>query len=204
VTVIKGAVEILKKQPQAEEKSIRRILSRIERAVIDMENIIETFLWLGREDSDINDGQVCKVLPVIEDVIEQCRHLFAEKPVEIDLIAESEPVLNVQPTPFQTVMANLIQNAVRHSTVDKITVLVCKDRIIVSNTGEVIASCALPSVTQPYVRGNSSKGTGLGLAIVKRLCEHMGWRFEIESDVGQGTVAQLYFQPSQDEDSTFH
>lgn len=202
VTVIKGAVEILKKQPQAEEKSIRRVLSRIERAVIDMENIIETFLWLGREDSDINDGQACKVLPVIEDVIEQCRHLFAERPVEIDLIAESEPVLNVQSTPFQAVMANLIQNAVRHSTLDKITVHVCKDRIIVSNTGKGIASCALPSVTQPYVRGNSSKGTGLGLAIVKRLCERMGWRFEIESDVGQGTVVQLYFQPSQEKNST--
>jgi signal transduction histidine kinase len=204
VTVIKGAVEILKKKPQAEEKSICRILSRIERSVIDMENIIETFLWLGREDSDINDGQVCKVLPVIEDVIEQCRHLYSEKPVEIDLIAEREPVLNVQPTPFKTVMANLIQNAVRHSTVDKITVHVCKDRIIVSNTGEGIASCALSSVTQPYVRGNSSKGAGLGLAIVKRLCERMGWRFEIESDERQGTVAQLYFQPSQEKDSTSH
>ncbi|MFC1516582.1 sensor histidine kinase [Thermodesulfobacteriota bacterium] len=193
VTVIKGALEILQKQPQAEEKSIYRLLNRIERAVANMENIIETFLWLGREDSDINDGHACKVLPVIEDVIEQCRHLFAENPVEIDLIAESDPVLNVQSTPFQAVMANLIQNAVRHSPGDKITIQVCKDRITVSDTGEGIAACDLPSVTQPYVRGNSSKGTGLGLAIVKRLCERMGWHFEIESDVGKGTVAQLYF-----------
>jgi len=84
-------------------------------------------------------------------------------------------------------MANLIQNAVRHSTVDKITVLVCKDRIIVSNTGEGIASCALPSVTQPYVRGNSSKGNGLGVAILKTVCERMDWRFVIEGYFGQGT-----------------
>jgi len=200
VTVIKGAVELLKKQPQAEEKSIYRLVNRIERSVADMENIIETFLWLGREDSDINDGQACKVLPVIEDVIKQCRHLFAEKPVEIDLIAESEPVLNVQSTPFQAVMANLIQNAMHHSQENKITVQVCKDRITVSDAGEGIASCDLHSVTQPYVRGNSSKGAGLGLAIVKRLCERMNWRFEIESDVGKGTVAHLYFQPSREED----
>ncbi len=200
VTVIKGAIEILKKQPKTDDKSIYRILNRIERAVANMENIIETFLWLGREGSDINDGQVCKVLPVIEDVVEQCRHLFAEKPVEIDLIAESEPVLNMQSTPFHAVMANLIQNAMRHSTEDKITVQVCKDRITVSDTGEGIAPCDLPSITQPYVRGNSSKGTGLGLAIVKRLCERMNWRFEIESDVGKGTVAQLYFQLSREDD----
>ena len=200
VTVIKGAVEILKKQPMTEEKSIYRLLNRIERAVAGMENIIETFLWLGREDSYINDEQVCKVLPVIEDVIEQCRHLFSEKPIEIDLIADSDPVLNVQSTPFQAVMANLIQNAVHHSQEDKITVQVCKDRITVSDTGEGIAPCDLPSITQPYVRGNSSKGTGLGLAIVKRLCERMNWHFEIESNVGKGTVAQLYFPPSREKD----
>ncbi|MBC8391418.1 MAG: HAMP domain-containing histidine kinase [Deltaproteobacteria bacterium] len=201
VTVIKGALEVLKKQSIVEGESASRPLNRIGRAVADMENIIETFLWLGREDSYIENGQVCKVLPIIEEVIEQSRHLFAEKPVEIDLIAENEPILNVAPTPFQAVMANLIQNAMRHSAGGKITIQICKDRITVSDTGEGIAPCDLPSITQPYVRGDSSKGSGLGLAIVKRLCERMGWHFEIESDVGKGTMAQLYFQPPLEKDS---
>ena len=202
VTVIKGAVEILKEQLVTEEKPVYRVLNRIERAVANMENIIETFLWLGREDSNINTGQDCKVLPVIEEVIEQCRHLFSEKPVEIQLVADSEPVLKVSPTPLKAVAANLIQNAMCHSLEDKITVQVCKDQIIVSDTGEGIAPRDLPSITQPYVRGNSSKGTGLGLAIVKRLCERMGWHFEIESDVGKGTVTRFYFQPSREEGPT--
>jgi len=194
VTVVKGAVEILKKQSIGAQKSFDRPLLRIERAVADMENIIETFLWLGREKSHADKGQICRVLPVIEEVIEQCRHLFFEKPLEIDLIAESEPILDVPPTPFQAVMANLIHNALRHSVACKITVHIHNDRVTITDSGEGIAPSNLHSIMQPYVRGNSSEGSGLGLAIVKRLCEHMGWRFEIESDVGTGTIAHLYFQ----------
>jgi len=200
VTVIKGAVEILKKKPAAADAPIARVLNRIERSVVKMENIIATFLWLGREDATHETGQERELLPVIEEVIAQCRHLFSEKSVEIQLIADSEPALKVSATPFQAVVANLIQNALRHSAEDKITVQVCQDRIIVSDTGAGIAPCDMPAITQPYVKGGSSTGAGLGLSIVKRLCDRMGWRFEIESAVGRGTVTRLYFQPSREQD----
>ena len=98
VTVIKGAIELLKQLPGNEQRSMNRPLRRIERSVNDMESTIEALLWLAREEAAIDPGQTCDVLPVVKDVIEQHRHLLADKPVEIDIDAEgnirqSQPLL---------------------------------------------------------------------------------------------------------------
>jgi signal transduction histidine kinase len=195
VTVIKGAVEILKKQSVMEEKSIYRPVNRISRAVANMENIIETFLWLGREKIEIDSEQICEVVPVVQDVIKQQRRLHGDKSVEIDFFEEAQPILNVPPSVFRTVIVNLINNAFHHTVKGTISIQVCGDRISITDTGEGIDACELQTVTQPYSRGESSNGYGLGLSIVRRLCDRFGWRFQIESDVGKGTKVTLFFQP---------
>ena len=84
VTVIKGAAELLKRHFAAEKKIAPRSLNRIDRSVNKMENIIETLLWLSREDAAIHQGPVFAVAPAAREVIEQNRDLIAGKPVEID------------------------------------------------------------------------------------------------------------------------
>jgi len=199
VTVIKGAVEIIRKQMTNEEKSVIRPLNRIGRAVADMENIIETFLWLGREEVLEHSEVSCDVVSVVEKVIEQYRILFAEKPIEIELNSEARPILNVPPPLFQAVITNLIKNAYHFTTEGKIVVSVCHDSVAISDTGSGIEPCDLRTITQPYVRGDRSRGFGVGLAIVKRLCRRFGWQFEIESASGKGTIVYLYFRSPQNQ-----
>ena len=195
VTVIKGAVEIIKRRVPIEQRSVIRPMKRIERAVADMENIIETFLWLGREDALINSENRCDVIHVVGKVMDQYRYLFADKPVEIELNTEARPILSVPPPLFKTVIANLIKNAFQFTVEGKICVTVCENRIAISDTGKGIESCDLQNITEPYVRGVDSNGYGVGLAIVKRLCRRCNWIFNIESDAGKGTIVSLYFYP---------
>jgi len=171
VTVIKGAVELLKRQFTGEIKTVQRPLDRIERSVTKMESIIETLLWLSREEAAVNRGPAFEVLPVVREVIEQ----------------------NQYPPLFQIALTNLIRNALQYTLNGKITVDVRADRVVVSDTGAGIASTDLKTVTQPYMRGSDSEGFGLGLSIVSRLCDRIGWQLEIESVVGSGTTAQLIF-----------
>ena len=193
VTVIKGAVELLKRQFTGEKKSVQRPLDRIERSVTKMESIIETLLWLSREEAAVNRGPAFEVLPVVREVIEQNQYLIVDKPLEIELITQADLQLTVPPPLFQIALTNLIRNALQYTLNGKITVDVRADRVVVSDTGAGIAPNDLKTVRQPYMRGSDSDGFGLGLSIVSRLCDRFGWQLEIESVVGSGTTAQLIF-----------
>jgi len=194
VTIIKGAVTLLKKKFSSEEDPGYRPLKRIERAVINMENIIETLLWLSREDTAIDQNKAFAVVAVIQETIEQNRYLLVNKPIDIELVPEIAPLLSI-PTPiFQIMLTNLIRNAIQHTSSGKISVIVKVDRVIVSDTGAGMDPDDLSLVTQLHLRGARGKGFGLGLSIVKRLCDRLGWRLKIESEKGRGTAVELIFQ----------
>lgn len=196
VTVVKGAIEVLKRKGFENEPALQRPLKRIERAATNMENIIENLLWLAREEAVIETKNICDAVPVIKETVEHHRRLFTEKPVEIEYIIEGNPQLKAPAAILKIVVANLIQNAFHHTTEGKVTVHICNERLTVTDSGAGIADCELQSVTEPFVRGRNSQGFGLGLAIVNRLCRRFNWQFEIESEVGKGTTVRLIFAPA--------
>ena len=193
VTIIKGAVTLLKKKFLSQEDPAYRPLKRIERAATNMENIIETLLWLSREDMAIDQNQVFAVVSAVRKTIEQIRHLLVNKPIAIELVPEDDPSLSI-PTPiFQIMLTNLIRNAIQHTSSGKIRIIVKADRVIVSDTGAGMDPEDLKLVTRFELRGDRDKGLGLGLSIVKRLCDRLGWGLKIESEKGCGTTVELIF-----------
>lgn len=196
VSVIKGAVELLRIHLKSAEASVLRPLQRIQRQVTNMENIIEALLWLSREETSIEFQKPFSVLPVVRATIEENRKLMDPKPIDIKLVNDGEPVLNVPEPLFKIALANLIQNAVRHASASSITVLVGSDRVLVLDTGTGMSGAQLADIKRPHVRSVDSKGFGLGLSIVQRLCDRFGWRFEIQSEINRGTTAQLIFSSS--------
>lgn len=193
VSVIKGAVELLWKQLNPAEASVLRPLYRIQRQVNNMEKIIEALLWLSREDTSTELDQTFSVLPMVRDTIEENRQIIADKSIEINLVAEGNPVLNVPEPLIKIALTNLIQNAVRYATRGHITVCVRDDRLMVSDTGVGMDGVELENIMQRQVRSIGNKGFGLGLSIVQRLCDRFGWQFEIDSEIGRGTTVQLIF-----------
>ncbi|MEE4262014.1 MAG: HAMP domain-containing sensor histidine kinase [Desulfobacteraceae bacterium] len=193
VTIIKGAVGLLKKKLAGESDPAYRPLKRIERAVTNMGNIIETLLWLSREDEPADQTQVLDVAPLVRETMEQNRHLLTDKPVDLELAVENTPRLSIPAPVFQIMLTNLIRNAIQYTSSGKICVNVMNDRISVSDTGIGMHSDDLKSVTRSYLTVDRYQGYGLGLSIVKRLCERLGWRLKIESKSGRGTNAQLIF-----------
>jgi len=194
VTVIKGAVELLKSQVNTKEKTIGRPLERIERAVVNMENIIESMLWLAREKQSVTPAQTCNVATVINEAIDHLGQVLDAKPVIIKIRAQADPVLNAPAPIFRMTFVNLIQNAFRHTSKGEIAVDICSDQIVITDTGEGIASCDLDMLSKPHIHGIKSSGHGLGLAIIKRFCDRFKWRLEIESEIDRGTVVRLRFE----------
>jgi signal transduction histidine kinase len=197
VTVIKGAVELLKQNPGLENPGIRPPVLRIERSVLDMEDTIDSFLWLAREKDDLKTNEKCDVLMLIKDTISHHQHLIESKSLVLELINEADLRLSAPRSLLRIVLSNIIKNAFNYTTSGKIKVFVKSDRVCIENTGIGISSDILPKVTEPSVRGRESKGMGIGLAIVKMICERMNWHFEIQSETENGTIVQLIFMEEQ-------
>jgi signal transduction histidine kinase len=196
VTVIRGAVEILENHSSNLDASLQRPVARIRRAVADMENILESLLWLARLEALNETHESCRPGRIIKETIEQQRDLFRAKPLEVEYVAEVDPEIKAPPVILKIIIVNLIQNAFRYTFEGKITVRTCADRVVIADTGAGIDSCDLPTVTEPHKRGCTSCGFGLGLAIVKRLCNRFGWQFAIDSEPDRGTTVTLAFSPA--------
>jgi len=63
-------------------------------------------------------------------------------------------------------------------------------RLFVQDTGTGIPAALLPQVRDPYVSGRPG-GTGLGLSIVDMIAREHGWRLEVHSEEGKGTLVSL-------------
>ncbi len=148
-------------------------------------------------------------------------HLFETKIRErnLELVKEYDPnipeVLVGDPVRLHQIILNLVSNAVKFTTVGKITVsvrLLKEDEqnatieFAVSDTGIGIAASKIDKIFENFQQASSGTsrlygGTGLGLAIVKQLVEPQGGTISVKSKIGEGSTFSfiLNFQKTNDE-----
>jgi len=117
--------------------------------------------------------------------------------VDVDIPAEL-PDVRADPTALGLVLSNVIDNAIRYSTVNRqirITATVSRACVAVDvmDRGIGIPADELSRVTRKFFRGRSSHigGSGLGLAIVERLVRAHDGSLDIQSVVGTGTTVRI-------------
>lgn len=128
---------------------------------------------------------------------------FAAKRVTLRAdIADRVPSLRADPDRLGEVLANLLENALRHTPAgEHVTVSAAaqSDRveIAVSDSGEGIPPAHLPRIFERFYRVGSARdrasgGSGIGLAIAKAIVEAHGGTIHAESaGTGRGTTVRL-------------
>lgn len=124
-------------------------------------------------------------------------------PKNVELELESEAKLLGDLTEIQSVVSNLVSNALRYTPRDGRVTISWKDddnggHLAVSDTGIGISNEDLPRITERFYRADPGRarqagGTGLGLAIVKHALKHHEGELEIVSEVGEGSTFTCHF-----------
>jgi CheY-like chemotaxis protein len=139
----------------------------------------------------------------VDEVFDRLRSAFsasaAAKGLSFEIVS-SPCVLRTDPVLLESILRNLISNAVRYTRRGEVTVL-CRSRddiasIEVSDTGSGIPADQIERAFEEFQRLDTSdaaeRGLGLGLAIVRRLARLMELPIEIDSEVGVGSAFTVH------------
>jgi NtrC-family two-component system sensor histidine kinase KinB len=134
---------------------------------------------------------------VVTDAVESYRREAQDRGVGlVSEVAADLPPVWVDTTRIGNVFANLLSNALRHTSAGgRIRITAEANdawvRFLVSDTGEGIPTAFLSRVFEPFFRvpgqREVSLGAGLGLAIVKEIVEAHGGSVGVESREGAGS-----------------
>lgn len=191
VTVMSGAIELLEHSDLSNGNA--RAVARIKRATNDMRTTIEMFLCLSREADDAHQCEHFSVAPVVEQAIDQHRHLLVNKNIRVVLELWTSPELFGHPQAFAIAVNNLVRNAFEHTPRNQGPITVRVEQYTVSVENRSVLGGA--DGDQFSAQGRSENNSfGLGINIVRRLCEHNGWTFELWENA-ESVVASLSWSP---------
>ena len=65
----------------------------------------------------------------------------------------------------------------------------------IADPGHGMTPEQISAIHARMARGGEREGAGIGLDLIARLCEHLGWTLDFDSQPQRGTTARLNFTP---------
>lgn len=170
-----------------------------------MQRIVDDLLDLSRIESGgwIPKPAEVNVAEVIGDVVGALEPSASEKGLTIRTYLPANALLAyADRTAIRQILANLVENAIRHTSQGMITVFSEPDPkgtwLGVRDTGEGISPDHLARIFERFYRVDTGRsreqgGTGLGLSIVRHMTEAHGGRVRATSRLGEGTAIAAFF-----------
>jgi PAS domain S-box-containing protein len=172
------------------------LLGRAERAVDKLAAALDTLLEVARlEAGVVTPGiETLPIQPILDDIEDQFGLLAAHKGLSFR-VARSAARVRSDPRMLETILHNLVGNAIKYTERGRIDVI-CRQHegvlsIEVHDTGIGIPPDKLELVFDEFQRLETSigkEGLGLGLAIVRRTADVLGHPLRVQSSLGAGSV----------------
>ncbi len=203
LTVIMGYLEALgddERIPDSWHQPIRVMQDQSVR----MRRLVEDLLQLSKLESgqSVPKDRVVDIAAILATARKEAFAL-PEHPEAIEIELNSPANLLGEETELQSVVSNLVSNAVRYTPADgEVTIRWTVDaeggHLEVQDTGIGIADEDISRVTERFYRADGGRarqrgGTGLGLAIVKHALRRHDAELEIRSRLGEGSTFVCHF-----------
>jgi signal transduction histidine kinase len=198
---MRAMVESINDGVVADEATIRRYLGQLQREVEYLSRLIDDLFELSQIDAGLLGLQLgwASLQDVISDTLEAASAQAAQRGLTVQGSVDEEiPPLSMDTRQVQRVLANLVQNALRHTPPGGTIRIAAHDaatevEISVADTGEGIPQDELPRIFEQFFRGDRARsrdhsGSGLGLTIARGVVAAHGGRIWAESTAGEGST----------------
>lgn len=204
ISVIGGAAGLLVAQPGLDAAAAAQA-ARIARTAGEMEGLVALLLVLARDPQRLGDmSETVELQPLLAQLVEDHRHLAVGKDLALRLDAVAPCAVVAPPAILQSAIGNLLRNAIEHSDSGEIRVRLLADAtVVIEDPGHGMSPEQVSAIYGRLARGGTPADTaagdplggGIGIDLIARVCEHLGWRLELESSLGDGTTTTLELHP---------
>ncbi|WP_263259505.1 sensor histidine kinase [Pseudomonas oryzihabitans] len=187
--VINSSCELLEATPDLPARA-KGPLERMTRAAREMQELVQTFLALARNQGD-NDTQAPRatLADVARRQTQEWQAAVQAKGLQWQLSVAPGTDQGLWHEPFlRSVMSNLLRNALHYTERGYIGLHVGTDGFVVEDSGVGIPEEQREAMFQPFVRGAEGRGEGLGLglSLVRRICQLQGWHVTLGESAAGG------------------
>ena len=202
---IKALAEVLAAGALRDPEKGPRFVDQIVQESDRLTRLLDDMLTLTRVErgAELLHVQPLPAAPALAEAAARVEPLAAARGVTLRHEAEQEDRLFADPSGLQTVLLNLLDNAIKYTPSGGEVTLRGRTvpggyEVSVSDTGPGIPAEHLPRLFERFYRVDKARdratgGTGLGLSIVKHLAEAHGGRVSVDSSVGQGSTFTVFF-----------
>ncbi len=151
---------------------------------------LEALETLSKEQTDISE--------LTDMVIHDVQKIHHEKQITLTTHIQKNVSKKVHKNSRSIIIKNILENAYKFTPEGwKIDVTLDDKKLVIKDTGKGISTHDLEHIRERFRQADKSKtdtkSFGLGLYLVKLLVEKHGWKIEMSSKVGKGTVCTIMF-----------
>jgi signal transduction histidine kinase len=192
LTAIRTSCELLLADAALADKARSRV-AQISDAAGRMTEQIQALLLLARGQAP-GKVETVALADCVAEAAEPYRGEISRKGLAFEAAVATDAVLDLDYQALRLVLANLIRNAVRYTDRGFVRIGYAPRRLTVADSGRGISAERLPHVFERFFReGHDGGGSGLGLSIVKGVCDHYGWKVEVQSSPTSGSAFSIVF-----------
>lgn len=203
-TAIAGYAETLLEDAARLDPAVQRMVEAIHRNARRLTELFDDLLYLSRIDAQ--EGPLPQspvaLAPVVAECLDKVQAAANEKELTVQTFGLESARVLAHREALGHVIGNLVENAVKYSHRGGVVTVGARRRdegwrIEVIDVGIGIDPAHHERIFERFYRVDKGRaraagGTGLGLAIVRRLCEKMGARLSLRSQLGSGSVFRVW------------
>ena len=199
LTVIRAEVEVALADPDATAADLRHMGEVVLEAADRTQSLLDSLLVLARSQQALPRREPVDLAAAARTAVAITEREAQARGIHVSLDLEPAP-LEGDPPLVERLVANLIENAVRHNVPGgRMQVTTRPGLVRVENTGPPIAPEDVRRLAEPFERlgrDADGPGAGLGLSIVRAVADAHGAQLQLEPRAGGGLEVTVTFPHS--------